>query len=226
MSAAASWDAVDALFDERLIGRDAVLEAALAASDAAGLRAISVSPPQGRLLELLARIHGARHVLEIGTLGGYSAICLARALPADGSLLTLEREPSCAEVARANLARAGLAVRTEVRVGLALESLDALAGEGRAPFDFTFIDADKANNTAYFERATRLSRPGAVIVVDNVVRGGRVADADSRDASVLGVRALLDHLARRGDVRCTAIQTVGSKGYDGFLLARLAGPAA
>ncbi len=214
-----TWDAVDGYFSGLLVGPDAALDAALEASDAAGLPQIAVSANQGKLLHLLARVRGARRILEIGTLGGYSTIWLARALPADGQLITLEYDPKHAEVARANLARAGLADRVEVRVGAALDTLPDLEG----PFDLTFIDADKPNNPAYFRAALGLSRPGSVIVVDNVVRGGRVADAASTDPSVLGTRALADLLATEPSVDATMVQTVGSKGYDGFAMALVTG---
>ena len=213
------WDAVDGYFSGLLVGPDAELEAALDASDAAGLPQIAVSANQGKLLHLLARLRGARRILEIGTLGGYSTIWLARALPADGQLITLEYDPHHAEVARANIARAGLADRVEVRVGAALDTLPGLEG----PFDLVFIDADKPNNPDYFRAALRLSRPGSVIIVDNVVRGGRVADPDSRDPSVLGTRALAELLAAEPAVDATMVQTVGSKGYDGFALAVVTG---
>jgi predicted O-methyltransferase YrrM len=213
------WDAVDGYFSGLLVGPDAALDAALEASDAAGLPQIAVSANQGKLLHLLARLRGARRILEIGTLGGYSTIWLARALPADGQLVTLEYDPKHAEVARANIARAGLADRVEVRVGAALDTLPGLEG----PFDLAFIDADKPNNPDYFRAALRLSRPGSVIVVDNVVRGGRVADPDSTDPSVLGTRALAELLAAEPAVDATMVQTVGSKGYDGFALAVVTG---
>jgi predicted O-methyltransferase YrrM len=213
------WDAVDGYFSGLLVGPDAALDAALEASDAAGLPQIAVSANQGKLLHLLARLRGARRILEIGTLGGYSTIWLARALPADGQLVTLEYDPKHAEVARANIERAGLADRVEVRVGAALDTLPGLEG----PFDLAFIDADKPNNPDYFRAALRLSRPGSVIVVDNVVRGGRVADPDSTDPAVLGTRALAELLAAEPAVDATMVQTVGSKGYDGFALALVTG---
>jgi predicted O-methyltransferase YrrM len=209
------WDAVDGYYSGLLVGADAALDAALEASDAAGLPQIAVSANQGKLLHLLARLAGARRILEIGTLGGYSTIWLARALPDDGQLVTLEYDPRHAEVARANLARAGLADRVDVRVGAALDTLPGLEG----PFDLTFIDADKPNNPAYFRAALSLSRPGAVIVVDNVVRGGRVADPNDTDPAVVGTRALADLLAAEPAIDATMVQTVGSKGYDGFALA-------
>jgi predicted O-methyltransferase YrrM len=213
------WSAVDRYFAEQLLPGDPALEAALEASAAAGLPAISVSPNQGMLLQLLARAIGAKRILEIGTLGGYSSIWLAGALPDDGRLITLEADQKHAEVARANLARAGLADVVEVRLGRALDTLPRLESEGLGPFDLVFIDADKPNNTPYFEWALRLTRPGSLIVVDNVVRGGDVIDAASDDAGVQGVRRLLERIAEDPRVRATAIQTVGTKGYDGFAIA-------
>ncbi|CAA9550072.1 MAG: O-methyltransferase [uncultured Thermomicrobiales bacterium] len=217
------WAAVDRYFAEALIPPDPVLDAALADSDAAGLPPINVAPTQGRLLHLLARMVGARRILEVGTLGGYSAIWLGRALPEDGRLVTLEADPAHAAVARANLARAGLADRVEVRVGPALETLPRLAAEGQGPFDLVFIDADKPNNPGYVHWALELSRPGTAIVVDNVVRGGAVADPASRDAGVLGVRRLMELIAAEPRVVATALQTVGAKGYDGFAVALVVG---
>jgi predicted O-methyltransferase YrrM len=209
------WNAVDDYYTERLIGQDDALDAAMAASDAAGLPAIAVSATQGKLLQLLARGVGARRILEIGTLGGYSGIWLARALPRDGRLITLEYSEKHAAVARANFAEAGLADRVEVRVGAALDTLPTLDG----PFDLAFIDADKRNNPEYVRWALRLARPGGVIVVDNVVRDGHVADANSTDPSVVGTRRMVDLLATEPTVDATMIQTVGSRGYDGFVLA-------
>ncbi len=215
-----TWDAVDDYLAATLVKADAVLEQALAASQAAGLPAISVSPPQGKFLHLLARVQGARNILEIGTLGGYSAIWLARALPPGaGRLVTLEVEPKHAEVARANLARAGFAHVAQVRLGRAVDSLAELEREGAGPFDFVFIDADKPSNPDYFAWALKLTRRGAVIVVDNVVRGGEVADASSTNAAVQGVRRLNAMIAAEPRVSATAIQTVGVKGYDGFAVA-------
>ncbi|HET9077639.1 MAG TPA: O-methyltransferase [Acidimicrobiales bacterium] len=218
------WSEVDGYVVERLVGADPVLDAALAEADAAGLPPIAVSAAQGKMLHLLATMVGARRILELGTLGGYSTIWLGRALPAgaDARLISLELEARHAEVARSNLARAGLADRVEVRVGPALETLPRLAGEG-LEFDFVFIDADKANIPAYFDQSVALCRPGAVIVVDNVVRGGALADPASRDPSVQGVRRLHEQLEGRTDVSATTIQTVGAKGYDGFTLALVGG---
>jgi len=213
------WTAVDRYFGELLAPPDPALDAALRASEAAGLPPISVSPLHGKLLHLLARLQRARMILEVGTLGGYSAIWLARALPADGRLITLEADPTHAEVARANIARAGLADRVEVRLGPARATLPELAAEGRGPFDLVFVDADKPSNPDYFRWALRLTRPGSLIVVDNVVRDGKVVDAASDDPSVQGVRRLNELVAAEPRVGATAIQTVGLKGYDGLLVA-------
>ncbi|MEU3757345.1 O-methyltransferase [Streptomyces albogriseolus] len=223
MSEARTWNAVDDWFTGRLLGDDPdeALAAALRDSDAAGLPPIAVSPLQGKLLQLLARLTGARRVLEIGTLGGYSTIWLGRAMPADGRLVTLEYDPRHAEVAVRNIARAGLAGRVEVRVGPALESLPKLADEQPPPFDLVFIDADKANNPHYVEWALRLTAAGSLIVLDNVVRGGRVADPENTDPDVVGTRAALDLFGSHPRLDATAVQTVGAKGYDGFALARV-----
>jgi predicted O-methyltransferase YrrM len=218
------WGAVDRYFELAVGASDPVLDAALAASHAAGLPAIQVSPLQGKLLHLLARSVGAHRILEIGALGGYSAIWLARALPSDGRLLSLELEPRHAEVARANLARAGLSDRTEVRVGRAAESLRDLVAEGVEPFDLIFLDADKIGYPEYFARAVELSRPGTLVVADNVVRGGDVADPATREAASQGIRRMMERIAATPQVNATVIQTVGSKGYDGFALLRV-GPA-
>jgi predicted O-methyltransferase YrrM len=209
------WTAVDDYFDGALTPADPALSAALKTSEAGALPAIQVTAAQGKQLQLLARSIRARRILEVGTLGGYSTIWLARALPPDGELITLEVDPHHAEVARGNIANAGLADRVEVRVGPALETLPDLAG----PFDLVFIDADKPNNAGYFAHALRLSRPGTVIVVDNVVRDGAVVDASSGDAAVQGTRRLVEAVAAEPRVSATAIQTVGAKGYDGYLLA-------
>ncbi|WP_353942335.1 O-methyltransferase [Streptomyces sp. HUAS MG91] len=210
--------AVDNYLSDLLAPADDTLTSALAASDTAGLPSIQVSAASGKLLQLIARIQGARHILEIGTLGGYSTIWLARALPADGTLVTLEYSARHAEVARANLTRAGLDKTVEVRVGAALDSLPQLVQEER-DFDLVFIDADKANNPHYVEWALRLTHPGSVIVIDNVVRGGRVADPENTDPDVIGTRTALQLLADHPKLEATAIQTVGAKGYDGFALA-------
>ncbi|MFI5679474.1 O-methyltransferase [Streptomyces cellulosae] len=221
MSESQLWDAVDDYFTAHLSPEDDVLDAALRDSEAAGLPHIAVTAPQGKLLQLLAQIQGARTVLEIGTLGGYSTIWLARALPADGRLVTLEYDPRHAEVATRNIARAGLDTLVEVRVGPALESLPQLADENPAPFDLVFIDADKGNNPHYVEWALKLTSAGSLIVLDNVVRGGRVTDADSTASDVQGTRTALELIGRHPRLSGTAVQTVGSKGYDGFALARV-----
>jgi predicted O-methyltransferase YrrM len=213
------WSAVDGYITDTLLTPDPVLDAALKTSAEAGLPAISVTPNQGKLLHLLAKARGARTILEIGTLGGYSTIWLARALPAGGRLITLEFEPAHAQVARANLARAGLSDMVELRVGAALETLPQLAVEHAGSFDFIFIDADKENYPGYFTWALKLSRPGTIIIADNVVRNGAVIDPASSDPRVQGVRRLHEMIAGEPRVSATAIQTVGSKGYDGFTLA-------
>jgi predicted O-methyltransferase YrrM len=218
------WTAVDAYLEEKLLPTDPVLEEALRSSAAAGLPNIQVSPTQGKLLYLLAKAQGARRVLEIGALGGYSTIWLARALPKDGRVVTLEVEAKHAEVAAANIARAGLQDRVEIRLGRALETLPKLLAEKRGPFDLFFLDADKANTRVYFEWTLKLSRPGSLIVVDNVVRRGELADASSPSPDVRGMREFLDALASESRVSATGIQTVGRKGYDGFVLARVTEP--
>ena len=214
------WSAVDEYVEQQLLGEDPVLAAAIADSAAAGLPAIAVSPAQGELLNLLARIHGTRRILELGTLGGYSTICFARALAPGGALVTLELEAHYAAVAAANIERAGLLDLVELRVGPALASLDALIAEGGDSFDLVFIDADKRSTPEYFERALKLCRAGSVVIVDNVVRDGALIDPDSSDPGVLGMRRFHELLAaeREGTRRlsATTIQTVGSKGYDGF----------
>ena len=210
------WDEVDRYISGLLLRPGPALIEALATSDQAGLPAIAVSPPHGKLLHLLAAAIGARRILEIGTLGGYSTIWLARALPADGRLITLEVDPKHAEVARANIARAGVADRVELRLGPALETLPTIAAESREPFDLIFIDADKENIAPYFEWSLRLARRGTLILVDNVVRAGAVVDAASDDSRVQGVRRFMDVLAREERVSATVIQTVGVKGYDGL----------
>jgi predicted O-methyltransferase YrrM len=217
------WTQVDEYLCGLLLPADPALEAALESSTARGLPAIQVSALQGRLLWLLARAQGARSILEIGTLGGYSTIWLARALPAGGRLVTLELDPVHAEVARENLARAGLADRVEVQVGPALESLDRLNAGHQGPFDFVFIDADKTGYPDYFTRALALSRPGTLIVADNVVRGGAVADAGSTDPSVQAVRRLYTMISNEPRVSATVLQTVGVKGYDGLVIALVTG---
>ncbi|MET7455506.1 O-methyltransferase [Streptomyces sp. NPDC005574] len=221
MSESQLWDAVDDYFTARLAPDDEALEAVVRDSEAAGLPQIAVTAPQGKFLQLLAQIQGARTVLEIGTLGGYSTIWLARALPADGRLISLEYSARNAEVATRNIARAGLDQVVEVRVGPALESLPRLADENPAPFDLVFIDADKANNPHYVEWALRLTRAGSLIVVDNVVRGGRVAEAGDSSPDVVGTRAAIELIGSHPRLSGTALQTVGGKGYDGFALARV-----
>ncbi|MFF7314695.1 class I SAM-dependent methyltransferase [Streptomyces sp. NPDC008137] len=221
MSESHVWDEVDAYFTTHLAPDDEDLAAALRDSDAAGLPHINVAGNQGKLLQLLAQIQGARHILEIGTLGGYSTIWLGRALPADGRLVSLEYDPVHAEVAVRNIARAGLDKLVEVRVGPALESLPKLADENPPPFDLVFIDADKANNPHYVEWAVKLTSTGSLIVLDNVVRGGRVTDAGSTAADVVGTRAAIELIGSHPRLSGTAIQTVGTKGYDGFALARV-----
>ncbi|POX53716.1 methyltransferase [Streptomyces sp. Ru71] len=221
MSGSQLWDDVDDYFSTHLAPDDEALLAALRDSEAAGLPRISVTPTQGKLLQLLAQIHGARTILEIGTLAGYSTIWLARALPADGRLISLEYSPKHAEVATRNIARAGLDKLVDVRVGPALDTLPQLADENPPPFDLVFIDADKANNAHYVEWALRLTSAGSLIIVDNVVRGGRVADAAGDDPDVRGTRAAIELIGSHPRLSGTAIQTVGSKGYDGFALARV-----
>ncbi|MFI9173002.1 O-methyltransferase [Streptomyces lincolnensis] len=221
MSDSRLWDDVDDYFTTQLAPQDDVLDAAVRDSEGAGLPSIAITAPQGKLLQLLAQIQGARNILELGTLGGYSTIWLARALPADGRLVSLEYDPRHAEVATRNIARAGLEQVVEVRVGPALESLPKLADENPAPFDLVFIDADKGNNPHYVEWALKLTREGSLIVVDNVVRGGRVADATSTAPDVRGTRTAIELIGGHPRLSGTAIQTVGGKGYDGFALARV-----
>ena len=214
-----TWTAVDHYFEGHLLPADPVLEAALADSAAAGLPEIAVSPSQGRMLHLLARMQGAARILELGTLGGYSTIWLGRALPEGGRLLSLEYEPRHAEVARRNLERAGLSDKVEVRVGAALDLLDAMIEAGEDPYDLVFIDADKPNNPHYLRRALSLTRKGSVIIVDNVVRNGLVLESGHADPRVQGSRQLAEAIAAEPRLEATVIQTVGSKGYDGFALA-------
>lgn len=215
----ATWSSVDHYFSQALAPSDAVLDAALQASQAAGLPAIQVSPLQGKLLMLIAQAHASRSILEIGTLGGYSTIWLARALPPGGRLITLESEAHHAKVARENIDRAGFATSVEIRVGRAIETLPRLETEGKGPFDFIFLDADKVSYPEYLDWSLRLARPGTVIVADNVVRNGAVVDPASLDANVQGVRRFTERLAAEPRVSSTVLQTVGSKGYDGFALA-------
>lgn len=217
------WTAVDEYVGGLLAPHDEVLGAALRASDEAELPEIQVSPPQGKLLQLLSQALGARMILEFGTLGGYSTIWLGRGLPADGRLITLEADPGYAEVARENIERAGLGDVVELRVGPALETLPLLDAESAGPFDLTFIDADKATTPDYFAWALDHSRPGSLIVADNVVRDGTLADADSDDAKVKAQRHLHEMLSTEPRVNATTIQTVGGKGYDGFTIALVTG---
>ncbi len=219
MGDTSAWDSVDDYFAGKLLGADKGLTGAAAASDAAGLPQIAVSPMQGRFLELLARSIRARNVLEIGTLGGYSTICLARGTGPEGRVISLEYERRHAEVARSSIAAAGLSTTVEIRVGRAIDLLPGVEADGIGPFDLVFIDADKQSNPDYLSWAIRLSRPGTVIVVDNVVRGGAVADADSSAPDVLGTRRMFDLIEGNERLEATAIQTVGAKGYDGFLYA-------
>jgi predicted O-methyltransferase YrrM len=213
------WAAVDRYITDQLKLSDPALDAALAANKAAALPAIDVTPNQGKLLQLLAQMIGARRILEIGTLGGYSSIWLARALPQDGRLITLEFNPKHAEVARANIASATLSKLVDIRVGAALDTLPQLQAEMKEPFDLIFIDADKPNNSAYLGWALKLSRAGTLIIIDNVIRDGAIIDDSSSDKDVLGARQLFEVLANEPRLTSTAVQTVGAKGYDGFALA-------
>jgi predicted O-methyltransferase YrrM len=217
------WDAVDVFLSEKLGTTDALLEAALQTSEQAGLPQIQVTPNLGRLLQLLAQTQGATRILEVGTLGGYSTICLARALPPGGCLVSLELDPHHAEIARKNIGQAGLQELVTIKVGDATQLLAELVANKTAPFDFIFLDANKDGYPDYFKLSLQLSRPGTLIVVDNIVRKGAVIDGSSSDANVQGVRHLLDLIAAEPTVSATAIQTVGSKGYDGFILARVRG---
>jgi predicted O-methyltransferase YrrM len=213
------WTRVDRYIETSVLARDPGLEQALADTAAAKMPAIAVSPAQGKQLELLARLAKAVKILEIGTLGGYSTICLARALPREGRLVTLEVDAQHATVARRNIARAGLAARVDIRVGAALETLPRLEADGAGPFDVVFIDADKANNPLYIDWAVKLGRPGTLILVDNVVRDGAVLDGDSKDAAIRGTRRAYEVLGSHPLLDSTVIQTVGCKGYDGFAMA-------
>lgn len=213
------WKEVDRYITDHLIPADSVLEEAQAANAAAGLPTIDVAPNQGKLLHLLARVAGAKKILEIGTLGGYSTTWLARALPEGGSLITLEFDAKHAEVARKNIARAGLDKMVTVKLGAALDTLPLLVEEGEGPFDLIFIDADKKNIPNYLTWSLKLSRKGTLILVDNVIRDGEVIDASSEDPNVQGARQLFDVLKSEPRLQATALQTVGSKGYDGFAMA-------
>ena len=217
------WAEVDDYLTRTVVQPEDALEAALLSTAAAGMPPIAVSAPQGKLLALMATMVGATKILEIGTLGAYSTIWMARALPPSGRLVSLEVDPRHAEVARKNIAAAGLDHVTEVRIGAALDTLPMLEREGAGPFDLSFVDADKVNIPAYFDWCVRLSRPGAVIVVDNVIRNGAVVDSRSEDPAVRGVRSLNELLSREAQVSATTIQTVGSKGYDGFSVALVRG---
>jgi predicted O-methyltransferase YrrM len=216
-----TWTAVDDYFANLLLSPDKSLDQAQSDSQSAGLPAIAVSPLQGKQLLVLAQMQNPKKILEIGTLGGYSTIWLARSLPDDGRLITCEFSPKHAEVAKANIARAGQSQKVEIRVGPALDTLPLLAAENRGPFDFIFVDADKKNNPGYFEWALKLSRPGTVILVDNVVRDGAVADLKNLDPDIVGIRHMHELIAAEPRVTATAVQTVGTKGYDGYTLIRV-----
>ncbi len=218
-SGSKKWTAVDNYFATLLAPEDAVLHATLEANSAAGLPAIDVSPLQGKFLQILVQMTHARRILEIGTLGGYSTIWMARALPLDGCIVTLEYNPAHAEVARANLLRAGLFDRVDLRIGRALDLLPTLAGPDTTPFDLVFIDADKRSNAEYLDWAVRLSRPGTVIAVDNVVRNGSIVQEKSKDPDVIGIRRMAEQMAAHPCLSATVLQTVGDKGYDGIALA-------
>jgi predicted O-methyltransferase YrrM len=212
------WEAVDKYFDNMLIAPDSALEAALKAAKAAKLPAIQVSSVEGKLLHLLARILGARKILEIGTLGGYSTIWMARALPDGGRIITLEADPKHAEVARKNFTRAGVESKVELRLGKALDTLPQVAAEGLGPFDLVFIDANKSNMPEYFAWSLKLARVGSIIIADNVVREGAVLDAKSKDPDIQGIRRFLEMVGKENRVSGTALQTVSRKNYDGFAL--------
>lgn len=214
-----TWTAVDEFFKEKLIGIDDALDAALTNSEMSDLPAINVAPNQGKFLHLLAKIQGAKSILEIGTLGGYSTIWLAWALPDGGQLVSLEFDKKHAEVAQQNVEHAGLADRVEIIQGAALDTLPSLVRDKRAPFDFVFIDADKQNNPAYVNWAMKMTRPGSIIIVDNVVRAGTIAETNSDDPNVQGARALFDLVEQEPKLDATALQTVGIKGYDGLVIA-------
>jgi predicted O-methyltransferase YrrM len=215
----AEWNAVDAYVERLLVAHDAALDAAVAASKAAGLPEISVTPAQGKFLHLLARVRRARSILEVGTLGGYSTIWLARALPAGGKVITIEIDPRAAEVARRNIERAGVSGVVDQRIGAALDVLPELAAAGAGPFDLVFIDADKENTPAYLRWAIELSRPGSLLIVDNVVRDGELANAASDDPRVQAMRRSMQFISEHARLDATVLQTVGAKGYDGFAMA-------
>ena len=212
------WESVEQYLDNVLVMQDSALKDGLAAAETAKLPAIQVSSGQGKFLQLLARILGARNILEIGTLGGYSTIWMARALPEGGKIITLEADPKHADVARKNFARAGVETKVELRLGKALDTLPQIASEGRGPFDMFFIDANKSNMPEYFEWSLKLARTGSVIIADNVVREGAVLDANSKDADIQGIRRFLEMVGKEKRVSGTALQTVGTKNYDGFAL--------
>lgn len=212
------WGRMDDYIANKLVKPDAALDAALAANSAAGLPAIDVSAAQGKFLRLMVRITGARRILELGTLGGYSTIWMARALPADGRLVTLEYEPRHADVARRNIDAAGIGHKVTIHVGAAVDTLPVVAKESSEPFDFIFIDADKPNNPVYLDWAVKLARPGTVIILDNVIRDGKVLDPANPDPRIVGTRAAYDLIARHPRLSATALQTVGSKGWDGFAM--------
>jgi predicted O-methyltransferase YrrM len=212
------WEGVEQYLDKVLVMQDSALQDSLASAEAAKLPAIQVAPGQGKMLHLLARILGARNILEIGTLGGYSTIWMARALPEGGRIITLEADPKHADVARKNFARAGVETKVELRLGKALDTLPQIAAEGRGPFDMFFIDANKSNMPEYFEWSLKLARTGSVIIADNVVREGAVLDANSKDADIQGIRRFLEIVGKEKRVSGTALQTVGTKSYDGFAL--------
>ncbi len=217
------WTRVDQYLDTTLVGPDAALDAALADTVAAGMPAISVTPTLGKLLHLLARMVPARRILEIGTLGGYSTIWLARALPDGGRLVTLEVDPDNARVAAASIERAGVADRVDIRIGRALDTLSEMGASGEPSFDLVFIDADKRSNPEYLDWALRLTHVGSLIVIDNVVRGGRVIDATTNDPDILGIRRMNERIATEPRLLASAVQTVGAKGYDGFAVALVVG---
>lgn len=216
------WTDADALIEHQMIGDDPVMTSIVAANKAAGLPAIDVSPAQGRLLEVLVRTSGAKRILEIGTLGGYSTVWMARALPEDGRIVTMEMEPLHAATAKANFERAGVAGKIDLRLGAAIASLEALAAENPAPFDMIFIDADKPNNQPYIDYAHRLGRKGGLVICDNVIRNGDIVGASNSDPNVTGARDALATMGQRNRFVATAIQTVGSKGYDGFAIGVIA----
>jgi len=217
------WSRAEQYIVEHLLGRDEALDSVLAAAQAAGMPDIQVSPTHGKLLMLLAQMHGAKKILEIGTLAGYSTIWLARALPAEGKLVTLEFDPKHAAVARGNIAKAGFAERVEVRVGSALDTLPLLKAEGTGPFDFVFIDANKTGYSDYLGWALQLTQRGSVIVADNAVQAGRIADADSDDTTVQAIRSFIEKLGAEPRVSATIVQCVGSKGYDGLAIGIVTG---